>query len=111
MSHGQKPGNPLNKSTPTIECRLGGPCVIVSRESVYGYNDQYAAGIGQCVRCSLVYEPVAWRPRTCGFCALSYGKSLHDPCLGTIPGVTAACCGHGDPSERYGVPEGWKRTD
>lgn len=24
-----------------------------------------------------------------------------DPCLGRLPGVRAACCGHGNPSEAY----------
>lgn len=25
----------------------------------------------------------------------------HDPCLGTLPGVKAACCGHGIPDQAY----------
>ena len=109
MSHGADP-LPRNKRTPPPECRLGGPCHLVSRESALGYNDRYSAGVAQCVNCSQVYEPVAWQPRACGFCLMPYGESLHDPCLGTIPDVTTACCGHGDESERYGVPDGWVRA-
>jgi len=28
-----------------------------------------------------------------------------DPCLGVLPGVWVACCGHGDPSAAYYTPE------
>jgi hypothetical protein len=79
----------------------------VTRAEVYGYNARDGAGIVQCLRCSLVYEPTDWRPRECGYCGLAYGESLHDPCIGYIPGVFAACCGHGIPEKRYGVPPDW----
>lgn len=50
-------------------------------------------------------EPTAstWFNRPCGHCGL-WGNSndgLPDPCLGVLPGVTNACCGHGDPSMAY----------
>jgi len=106
VSHGDVIA-PRNRTTPPPTCRLGGICDLVSREWVYGYSQRYSAGIAQCLRCSVVYEPVAWQPRACGECGLFYGESLHDPCLGEIPGVIAACCGHGEPSERYGVPDDW----
>lgn len=39
-----------------------------------------------------------WALRPCGVCGLqgnsNYGDP--DPCLGQLPGVTSACCGHGD---------------
>lgn len=44
-----------------------------------------------------------WAKRPCGHCGL-YGNSSDgqvDPCLGVLPGVTNACCGHGDPDEAY----------
>lgn len=44
-----------------------------------------------------------WFNRPCGKCG-KYGSSndgLPDPCLGNLPGVTNACCGHGDPSQAY----------
>lgn len=44
-----------------------------------------------------------WGDRPCGHCGL-YGSSNSgepDPCLGMLPGVTNACCGHGDPDEAY----------
>lgn len=49
-----------------------------------------------------------WHERPCGECGL-YGNSndgLPDPCLGMLPGVTNACCGHGNPSESYICFEG-----
>jgi len=33
--------------------------------------------------------------RDCGFCGLSNNEEGHDACLGTLPGVKNACCGHG----------------
>lgn len=29
------------------------------------------------------------------------GDGAHDECLGLLPGVTNACCGHGDPEQAY----------
>jgi len=34
-------------------------------------------------------------PRPCFRCGRMPTKEGHDACLGTLPGVTAACCGHG----------------
>jgi len=39
--------------------------------------------------------------RPCGFCGKSSQSSEPDPCLGMLPGVLNACCGHGNPSEAY----------
>lgn len=36
-----------------------------------------------------------WTTRPCGQCGIATGKDGHDPCLGTLPGVMNACCGHG----------------
>lgn len=33
--------------------------------------------------------------RPCVSCGLPPTPEGHDACLGTLPGVTAACCGHG----------------
>lgn len=48
-------------------------------------------------------EPTAatWHERPCGECGLHPTPEGHDPCLGTLPGVRNACCGHGDPDEAY----------
>ncbi len=49
-----------------------------------------------------------WFERPCGHCG-EYGNSndgLPDPCLGQLPGVTNACCGHGNPKESYIVFSG-----
>ena len=44
-----------------------------------------------------------WFNRPCGHCGLTGNSNdgLPDPCLGVLPGVTNACCGHGDPSSSY----------
>ena len=32
---------------------------------------------------------------SCRECGLKRDEDGHDPCLGTLPGVMNACCGHG----------------
>jgi len=39
--------------------------------------------------------------RPCGYCYLSNTPLGHDGCLGTLPGVVNACCGHGHDDEAY----------
>ncbi len=40
-------------------------------------------------------------PPRCAACGQLPTPEGHDACLGTLPGVWNACCGHGDPSEAY----------
>ncbi len=42
-----------------------------------------------------------WREKSCGYCGLHFTKEGHDGCLGTLPGVMNACCGHGDINDAY----------
>lgn len=45
-----------------------------------------------------------YKERSCGKCGkISSGpnKDGPDPCLGNLPGVDNACCGHGKQSESY----------
>lgn len=42
-----------------------------------------------------------WRDRPCGHCGRHDTPEGHDACLGTLPGVINACCGHGDHAEAY----------
>lgn len=42
-----------------------------------------------------------WERRPCGECGLSRTSEGHDGCLGTLPGVINACCGHGDADAAY----------
>lgn len=42
-----------------------------------------------------------WKSRPCGFCGLSNTLEGHDGCLGTLPGVMNACCGHGEVKQAY----------
>ncbi len=49
-------------------------------------------------------EPTAIKTqaqRSCGVCNEPRTPEGHDPCLGTLPGVMNACCGHGNPKEAY----------
>ena len=39
--------------------------------------------------------------RPCGHCGRPVTPEGHDGCLGTLPGVNNACCGHGDPAQAY----------
>lgn len=42
-----------------------------------------------------------WKDRPCGKCGEPFTPEGHDPCLGTLPGVMNACCGHGEEREAY----------
>lgn len=48
-------------------------------------------------------EPTAstWMNRPCGHCDLYNTPEDHDGCLGTLPDVINACCGHGLSNEAY----------
>ena len=46
--------------------------------------------------------PVSWdKDRPCGHCGLANTSEGHDGCLGTLPGVMNACCGHGEEGSAY----------
>jgi len=42
-----------------------------------------------------------WKGRPCGHCGKHETAEGHDACLGTLPGVSNACCGHGVRSESF----------
>ena len=48
-------------------------------------------------------EPVTttWKHRPCGHCSLPNTAEGYDGCLGYLPGVMNACCGHGEPKSAY----------
>ena len=85
-------------TSPTI-CPACGADAVISREQFTGN-----AGVAQCQACSAVLVVSAWIPRVCDHCGLGWGISMHDPCLGELPGIAAACCGHGDSSKAYRIP-------
>ncbi len=39
--------------------------------------------------------------RKCGHCENEETKEGHDACLGTLPGIMNACCGHGVEGDAY----------
>lgn len=48
------------------------------------------------------HEPVAWlAARPCGRCGAAATSEGHDGCLGALPGVSNACCGHGMVGDAY----------
>lgn len=53
--------------------------------------------------------PVADGERDCGKCDRPRTPEGHDACLGTLPGVMNACCGHGLLKETYVQLEGGSR--
>lgn len=46
-------------------------------------------------------EPVEGTQRPCGHCQRPPTANDHDACLGTLPGVANACCGHGVSENAY----------
>ena len=48
-------------------------------------------------------DPVVttWKSRPCGYCGLETTPEGYDGCIGKLPGVMSACCGHGDMEEAY----------
>lgn len=46
-------------------------------------------------------EPIAGNERPCERCGQHGTPEGHDACLGTLAGVTNACCGHGDDDNAY----------
>lgn len=45
--------------------------------------------------------PTLDNERDCGHCGKPRTPEGHDGCLGTLPGVANACCGHGIAKEAY----------
>lgn len=56
---------------------------------------------GQCWRYKDTGEKTLGNERPCAACSLVRTPEGHDGCLGTLPGVSNACCGHGQPNEAY----------
>ena len=47
--------------------------------------------------------------RSCGLCGKPTTAEGHDDCLGTLPGVANACCGHGNIESAYVVFDDGRR--
>jgi hypothetical protein len=48
-------------------------------------------------------KPVSetWETKNCGHCNLPFTKEGHDGCIGILPSVLNACCGHGNINDAY----------
>ncbi len=53
------------------------------------------------VRDDILKREAEYVPRLCGVCGHERGLSVPDVCIGKLPGVGAACCGHGNPEDAY----------
>lgn len=42
-----------------------------------------------------------WKERSCGYCRMHNTVEGHDGCLGELPGIINACCGHGREEDAY----------
>ena len=42
-----------------------------------------------------------WKRRPCGSCGMANTPEGCDGCIGRLPGVMNACCGHGEPETAY----------
>lgn len=49
--------------------------------------------------------------RPCAHCQAASTEEGHDACLGTLPGVSNACCGHGDLEQLYVLLEDGRRLE
>lgn len=47
------------------------------------------------------HEATAGNERPCGHCGKFTTKDGHDGCLGELPNIMNACCGHGVESDAY----------
>ncbi len=45
--------------------------------------------------------PTTGNDRNCGFCGKEDTKEGHDGCLGILPNIMNACCGHGVEKDAY----------
>lgn len=49
---------------------------------------------------------VTWKDRPCGYCDRANTQEGHDGCIGRLPGVMNACCGHGESRAYVQFPGG-----
>lgn len=73
---------------------------MVSIDKLRGYDIELHNG--EWIYCD-TKEPTAstWMNRPCGYCGMHNTPEGHDGCLGTLPNVMNACCGHGDMRDTY----------
>lgn len=68
----------------------GHPTVYINGKWVYEDTREPLPGYGG--------DP---KPRPCKKCGSNHKMTDHDPCLGELPGVDNACCGHGNSEFSY----------
>jgi len=57
-------------------------------------RDDSGVRVGDALYCDTL-DPVEGVERPCASCGVVADEDAPDPCLGSLPGVTYACCGHG----------------
>jgi len=71
---------------------------MAAKSQLRGHEMEYLNGVWVY---SDTKEPTAHNERGCGFCGKENTKEGHDGCLGALPGLMNACCGHGNTKEAY----------
>lgn len=73
---------------------------MTAHSTLYGHPMYFDS---RCWRFEDNGQPTAetWRTRACGACGRHATREGHDGCLGTLPLVRNACCGHGDTKKTY----------
>jgi len=81
--------------------------IVRCKDNIYrpvSYHFHGVLGLLDEENCRYMWEdgvPVEDSPRPCPNCGGLPTTERHDSCLGTLPGVDFACCGHGDVSRAY----------
>lgn len=71
----------------TVSASGRGHLTVVNEEGVWVYED---TGV-----------PITEEDRPCPHCGKFATFWEPDPCLGYLPGVQSACCGHGNPKKSF----------
>ena len=74
--------------------------IIIQKPKLRGHKIEFVNG--ECIYSDTKKSTVdTWQDRSCGRCGKHFTKEGHDACLGTLPGIMNACCGHGDSRDAY----------
>ena len=82
---------------------------MTARGIIRGHDAYYDATASQWCYTG-TNQPVDRTTVNCPQCDAACGNNAPDPCIGTIPGVTSACCGHGR-HDGYIIWAATSRTD
>ena len=76
-----------------------GACLSMVKSKHRGHEIQEKNGIWFYCNNNIPVESI--KNISCGYCNKPNTKEGHDACLGELPGLMNACCGHGNIDEMY----------